>query len=389
MRQYKLLLKKAFFFGLAIFLSFSGNVRADELAVTANGSESANEVASTSTITTDISQSNDATITNDVQISSSTGDNSASGNTNGNTTIVSGNSTTDVAITNNANQNTATTGCCSQSSSGDQAAVANNGSSSDNAVSVNNTSTTTIQSNNTANITNNITGLVNTGNNTANHNANGDVTVKTGTISVVERITNAPVNVNNVTLSAGTNVGAPAAFDAEIKKNGALSENTIALNLNNDTHVKTDNFADILNKSLWLFNTGGNEADKNTNGDVTIKTGDISFLSRIVNMVNLNDVTVTCCEEKEEEEKPRENPTGGVTPSTPPTSQPKEESKPSDNKPSGQGKGEVLGTAIQKILPATGNYSFLLFLLGNGTLFLLGVILRLRSGNSPGTQIAL
>ena len=134
--------------------------------------------------------------------------------------------------------------------------------------------------------------------------------------------------------------------------------------------------------------TGDNTADRNTDGDVDIKTGDVKVVTKIENDVNKSEVVVECgCEEeKPEEEKPpkeeEEKPVGApVGSSNPPTK--------AAEKPSEQKKGEVLSAAIGDILPATGTPWFILAILGNLVMLLLGTVLRLRSGRSPGLAYAI
>lgn len=364
-------------------LSVTGIVRAEEITISGNGSGSTSEAASSTTQTTTVQQNNNADINNTVQVTSNTGDNSASGNTNGDVAVTTGDTSTDVSIDNSANSSSVDTNCCNTAQSG-QITITGNGTGSENGVAVTNTNTSTIDSNNTARITNSISGVANTGNNTSNDNTGGNISIQTGNISVYEKITNGPINSNTVHASSGTQSG----YDIKINGNGSWSENLIDLDLSNDVDIRVHNVADILNRSLWILNTGNNNANDNTNGDVSINTGDISFISKIINgPINSNTVTVDCCDKEEEQ------PVGGPKPgeqATTPVNAVKTETKSSDSQPGSSGKGgEVLAAAIGKILPATGNYMTLLFLFGNIAMLFIGVFLRLRSGRSPGISYAL
>ena len=366
-------------FGALVAISFLlcvTPVSADELVITGNGAGSTSDVATTSNQNTNVTQSNTTTSSTEVTTDSNTGNNMVSENTGGTSTIVSGNVTTDVLIENSGNVNASSADCCIAPAE-TTGVIAGNGAGSVNYLQVISNSTSSIVSNNTAVITNNIIGIANTGNNSASNNSHGDVLIKTGNINVSEKIMNGPLNFNN----AGTAISGSSmnlgGYELKISGNGSFSKNNINLDINNDTNVSVNNAIDILNESVWLLSTGYNKASSNVGGNVSILIGDINFLSDIVNgPINVNSVKVTCCDEKEPEQQ---NPTTTPPPAT------HVESKPSESKSSDSPKGgEVLAAAIGSILPATGNYNFLLFLMGNVAMLLLGMILRLRSGRSPG-----
>jgi hypothetical protein len=70
--------------------------------------------------------------------------------------------------------------------------------------------------------------------------------------------------------------------------NGANSQNTTNIsNTNSNTTVQT-NTANIDNTLNLSANTGGNSASKNTNGDSNIVTGDATIIANMVNFVNNN-----------------------------------------------------------------------------------------------------
>ncbi len=359
---------------ITVFVS-TGIVTAEELVITGNGSGSSNNATSTNTQTANVSQSNNLDVNNNIETDSNTGNNDTSGNVGGESIIDTGDTSTEVIVTNTGNSSSSDLSCCNGSSTG-TVDISGNGTGSYNGVNVNNTSTTNINHINTASIINNITGYANTGNNSANHNTSGNVYIKTGSISVSEKITNGPLNFNDSSSAIGPLT--PKDYKLVISGNGSFSSNFINLDLNNTTNINTYNTLDILNESIWLLNTGHNKAKDNINGNVSILTGDISFIASILNgPINVNKVEVKCCKEVEE-------PTGGVTPVAPPTAA-KVESNPSETKSSDGSKGgEVLSAKVENILPVTGNYLFLLLMIGNVAMFLLGMVLRLRSGRSPG-----
>lgn len=358
---------------LAALLSSTSVVRADELVITGNGAGSTSEVSNSSQQNTNVTQSNNLDSNTNITTDANTGDNNASGNTGGTNDIHTGNVTADVNIESSGNSNSSDSGCC-QTPSENIAIISGNGAASNNNLDITAVSLTNIYGNNSANITNIISGNINTGNNSASNNNNGNSTIKTGNILVSEKIVNGPLNLNDAVSINNVN---KRGYEIKILENGAYSFNKININENNTTNVNVKNLFDVLNESLWILNTGHNEASNNTGGNVKIFTGDIDFIADIVNgPINVNSVKITCCESKESEQQ---------TPTTPPPPTTSVESKPSETKTSDGSKGgSVLAAAVGQILPITGNYNLLLFLIGNVAMLLMGTILRLRSGRSPG-----
>lgn len=373
---------------LVIMLAQGSVVSAEELIISGNGSGSVSEVTATNTKDTDISQTNNTDINNNVQTESNTGQNSTSDNSGGDVSIQTGDILTETEITNSGNANNIITECCNNNASG-SAAIIGNGTNSENIVNITNASIFNATLNNTAIITNIITGSANTGQNQADDNTNGNVTIKTGNIRVLEDIINGPLNINSSSSVLNGNINQDNYYTLKINGNGSYSQNSIHLNLNNQDDIKVLNALNILNESLWLLNTGQNSLSGNSGGDVNLLTGDIEFLAKFFNgPVNINQVEIKCCETNEPnaDTNPVDPPIGGITP----PSAAKVDEKPAETK-SGDGSkaGEVLAAAIGAILPVTGSYNFFLFLIGNVAMFLLGMVLRLRSGRSPGATVVL
>lgn len=362
---------------IAVVVLFAGTglVSAEEIVISGNGSSSSNTITNSSSNSTNLSQSNSQDVNNNLDLEANTGANNSSGNTNGDSVIETGNISTRTEIENTGNLNYSESGCCVSNTAGN-INIAENGSNSDSNITINNINNTSITSNNFAKITNNIIGNANTGNNTANNNAQGNIYIKTGNISVSENIINSPLNYNNA--STFIQNTAKSGFGLKIYNNGSFTRSSITLDINEEHNVNVINALDILNESVWLLNTGRNDANYNTDSHIGILTGNIDFVSKIINgPLNMNDTTIDCCEKVKE-------PTSGEPPIVPPPAA-KVESKPGETKPSNStSNGEVLAAAVGNILPATGNYTLLFFLIGNVAMFLLGMVLRLRSGRSPG-----
>ena len=369
---------KAFLSIIASFLLVIGlspvRVQADEIAVTGNGSESVNTAQNTSSTQTTITQNNDSTINNSVTTTSNTGNNSASDNT-GSTNITTGNASTTTEIQNGGNVSTVNQNCCPQSG-GSSTTISGNGSGSINGASSTTNNQTTVSVTQNATINNIINGIANTGNNSANYNT-GNVSIKTGNLSAYQEIVNGPLNIASVHIPDGSDGNE----SIKIVGNGANSENSAYVSNHNNKSIYISNNAYFVNDVTLRLNTGGNSADVNV-GNVDIATGDIIATTKIKNVANISDVTVTCCQKAPE--KPVNQPgvpaptTTTVTSSSPTTSG--GSSSPST--------GAVLAAAAGRVLPATGGNFVALFILGNILMMFMGVYLRLRSGRSPSFFLA-
>lgn len=97
-------------------------------------------------------------------------------------------------------------------------------------------------------------------------------------------------------LAAGSIIGAtmlPAAALAdtscEISGNGAFSHNSCRIRISKKVRISQSNSSKIKN-GVWVgVSTGGNDANKNTGGDVSITTGDVDVNVTITNDVNQNN----------------------------------------------------------------------------------------------------
>lgn len=161
--------------------------------------------------------------------------------------------------------------------------ITGNGADSSNTSNVAVQSTTTVVQNNDANITNTVNASADTGGNDANKNTGGDVEVSTGDAST-------GVSVENTANSNYATVEGCCATDTEVEisGNGADSSNTANLAQKTSTDVFQENDARFKN-TVWAdSDTGDNDANKNTGGDVSIKTGDADTGVLIKNAANSN-----------------------------------------------------------------------------------------------------
>lgn len=228
--------------------------------------------------------------------------------------------------------------------------VSGNGTDSSNTIDVTVTRTVVIQSTNTAKVSNDVSVGANTGDNQANENTGGDVSISTGDASAGAKVSNA-LNSNKLSLAC-----CPGGDKSvKVSNNGADTNNKVTLNVNNTTGITTENNLDINNDFDVWANTGGNEANENTGGNVVIKTGDANALVTVDNKGNENVIVI-----------------GGLMPSPNPTPGPNPNPVPGLPTP-----GSVLGVSK---LPNTGfDYPFALIIGASLGLIGLGVALRLSA----------
>lgn len=358
---------------LGVGLVFAPQAFAEEivLEISGNGSGSDNQVQVTSTTETQVTQTNEMNVTNNVNTGVNTGENQANSNTGGEVGIVSGDAEVNVTVINSGNASQVTQDCCNGGGTG-LIKISGNGAYSENNVKAGSSQGLHIDIHNSANLTNNVNGKAVTGKNDANYNL-GDVLVKTGSIVARETITNGVFNVANV--SAGIK---GLDFSIKVADNGAYSENNVVVNEETETEVNIDNSFSVVNDTSWELVTGENSASGNL-GDVLIVTGDITYESVITNSGNVSHVEISCC--------PPPAPVNPVNPPTPPTTV---------NEGGGGGVGSSSGSTggssgpgLGGILPATGANFFFLFLLLNMMFFMFGVFMKLRGGRSPSLALAL
>ena len=184
------------------------------------------DVVSSSSATT--TQNNDVKITNTLTLDTNTGNNNAGFNTDGNTTVTTGQSSVDTNVLNIANSN------------------------------VNGTWWLV---------------LVNEAGNW------------------IGKLVGAPDGAH-MAGSAGTEftVSPDGQVSASLANNGTGSENTIQTQTESATTTTQSNSADIANTLHLSANTGGNDARFNTNGQNNIATGNANIIANLVNFVNNNIV---------------------------------------------------------------------------------------------------
>lgn len=168
-----------------------------------------------------------------------------------------------------------------------QITVSGNGADSNNTVSVTDTQTTTVSQTSTGDTNNNVTQNADTGNNSASDNTGGSTSVSTGNVNSE---TSVSTTANTSTVSTpccdtGTNI--------TVSGNGSDSQNTVNYTSTNTTNVTLDQDATINNNLSVTANTGNNNANNNTGGNVSLSTGSITGWANLSTSVNIATVTVS------------------------------------------------------------------------------------------------
>jgi hypothetical protein len=165
--------------------------------------------------------------------------------------------------------------------------ISGNGADSKNKAEVDIDQSTYVEQSNQADIDNHVYAKADSGDNDANRNTGGGVSVDTGDASTTVSVSNqANSNVADVDCCGTGDV------DVLISGNGDSSRNRVNLDVNDDpetgTLVVQKNSADIDNDVKAKAETGDNDANRNTGGDVSIMTGMATTGVTVSNSANCN-----------------------------------------------------------------------------------------------------
>ena len=86
-----------------------------------------------------------------------------------------------------------------------------------------------------------------------------------------------------------------AATTIQVSGNGFNSINHVTINSNSSSSTSQNNLVAISNHINSTSSTGGNNANGNTSGNVTIHTGNSSSNTTISTHANINIASVGCC----------------------------------------------------------------------------------------------
>ena len=309
-----------------------------------NGSNSDNDAIINSDTNNTTNQTNNGTVNNDLYLTANSGDNTASGNTGGDSYITTGGATVVGNVLTFLNNNLSgnvilgvvnifgdligdiilpesafSAFACATCGGNTTLINSGNGDNSDNNTSSNQTVIDTINQVNVADIDNNLILTANTGGNSASGNTGGDAYITTGNANVTAQVLNIASNniiggnwwlviINRAGQWIGQIVGAPqgASFagsdgtefavneygeiTAINSGNGTGSTNNASVDSTINNTTNQTNNAEVNNNIYLSANTGGNSTNDNTGGDNYITTGDAKVIANLVNFVNNNIV---------------------------------------------------------------------------------------------------
>ena len=273
-------------------------------------------------------QDNSATVINNLEQLSNSGENSASRNV-GNSTVETGNANTTGTIVNAVNTNVDGvavaefnvvddqvgdiildfgTGCLIGCTPGDLS-VENSGNGSDSTNSGDITSITnnaTFQTND-ATVENNMTLAANSGTNYTDSNTGGNSSIETGDANVsANALTFANNNIEGNVLYAVVNIfgnlvgdillpdlsvlSSCCGFNGSVTNsgNGSGSENSGSIDQSTNDMAYQFNSVELENNLILDANSGGNSVSGNTGGTSSVETGDTSIDAQVLNVANMN-----------------------------------------------------------------------------------------------------
>lgn len=263
-----------------------------ELVISGNG-DSENTIKVEAEQQTGVSQTNEANIVNTISIKAETGENEAEDNTGGDVSIETGDVDVNSSITNTANSNTANVACCS---TGDTSVkIEGNGAGSDNYVKLEvndgEQDGAYISQMNDSHVVNSVSVKASTGENEAEDNTGGSVEIKTGDVTVDDISVSNSLNSNSARIAGNEGSSSVSAW---ITGNGSDSDNKIKLELEDNALIEQLNEAYVTNTVGVKAETGENEAEDNTGGEVVIETGDVDVKVALDTMANFNWADSDC-----------------------------------------------------------------------------------------------
>jgi hypothetical protein len=278
-----------------------------DVLISGNGSDSHNTVdlelgkGHKSDPGTSVFQSNQADIKNDVKAKSESGDNSAKDNTGGDVSIKTGDATTSVTLTNQANANSAQVGNGGSQGGAVSLKILGNGSESRNKIDLELGGGVLVTQGNNADVKNEVDAKASTGDNSAKDNTGGASSIETGDAKTTVTADNA-VNFNWAAVDCG------CLFDitGKIAGNGTDSYNKIEAELGgnldvfqgncdpsivntSDEHHRQD--CGVKNELSGKAQSGDNSLKDSTgsvHGDPSVVTGDATSTVDASNMGNSN-----------------------------------------------------------------------------------------------------
>lgn len=228
----------------------------------------------------------------------------SNGNSN-DTTIQTGNATNGAFIITTGNNNMSSN--TDQTQNNINASSSENGANSTNNSNVNDSSASITTQNNSVEVANNLEQTITTGQNSASLNTGGDSTIKTGDANTTGTlITSANTNLDGVMVSefnvaddyngdiildfAANCISDCSNADISVQNtnNGSDSQNSTSIENISDNTTFQNNDGTVENDMVLKSDSGKNIANKNTNGDTYIETGDANISASALTFLNNN-----------------------------------------------------------------------------------------------------
>src|SRR4030042_4054360 len=173
--------------------------------------------------------------------------------------------------------------------------ISGNGSESESFIDVETERETEVEQKNEADVDNDVKIYANSGENEAEDNTGGDLNIDTGDVEVGVKIENS-LNTNMAELDLCDGCGMDGEF--KIADNGEGTDNDIKYEAESEVELEQENEGDVDNDVDVTAGSGKNEVDGNTNGNVTIETGNVTVGDEtnpvyIKNSLNLNSAAVS------------------------------------------------------------------------------------------------
>jgi hypothetical protein len=149
--------------------------------------------------------------------------------------------------------------------------VSGNGAGSNSDVEFDYETETVVSQTNSVSIKNDIDQDADTGNNSIEENTGGDIQVETGSVEQSASVT----TVAGANSAAVETCGCDLDLTVAIEKNGADSENDVDFEFDSDVELYQANYVDVDNDVDQDADTGDNELEENTGGDLSLTTGDV------------------------------------------------------------------------------------------------------------------
>lgn len=162
--------------------------------------------------------------------------------------------------------------------------VSGNGYGSNNDADFNYSTQTTVSQSNNVSVNNKIDQDANTGDNTVSKNTGADIDVQTGDVTQTAEVTTV-AGANSAVVEA---CGCDLDLVVAIEKNGADTKNDVDFDLQSGKQLFQTNYVDVKNDVDQDGNTGDNEIDKNTGGDIALTTGDVDQAISLTTEAGLN-----------------------------------------------------------------------------------------------------